>query len=683
LAAVSTQGQGHRSSSIPRNATGRLLAVVTATLMAAALLPAGSALADGSEPRGTQNICPGDPASDFDDIEDNAHEHNIRCMADRGLTEGVGDGSQYAPRRAVRRDQMASFIARFVEDYLGEELEAGDEGRFDDVDEDNVHRDNIAKLANIDVVGGTGDGQTYSPGAEITRGQMAALIRRALSWLDDGDATNGSAPEDADESSFGDTADSVHGDDIDALAEQGIVAGFDDGDYRPQDDVRRDQMASFVMRGYDYAIEAELGEGPEDLPEDVAAILDPTGEQPRFPVAPGDEIDITFATDRSGEYVLEYRDPAPQGGGFPLFPTPGEGEPGDWTEFDGDEATGAVDAGTHEASVTLPSDEEDDGVRDLRLVFEYGSTTVTVTETAALVVGDGVVINLTQETLEFSIQDAVDEADDGDDLLAIGEFDELVEIDGISDLSLGALPDTVLAGSIDVVDADGLSLSELTITDYETFSPLGLGIVGDEIGVAIADSDEVTLAALSFEGSGDDTAVVLQGAVDGVLSDSTFEGNDVGLLVDEGATGFVADGNEFVDNATGIDVRATGAGITGNLFEGNTTGVIVFGGTATVSGNEFDQHVNVAVDLISASATVADNVFGVEDGEHICYPDGEYVEQRLLEDNTFDYEDEPRSRAEGDSRTCIGPPEPEDDDDDGDDGEEESDDGGASFLPLP
>ena len=640
----------------------RTAAAVLATAMGMALLPASGAWADEPEPRGTERICSGAPASEFEDTDGNVHEANIGCMADRGLTAGVGDGSEYAPDRPVRRDQMASFIARFLEDYTGEDLDAGDPGQFEDVAQDNVHRDNIGKLAAIDVVSGT-SADTYAPEQEITRAQMAALIRRALSWLDDEDATSASAPEAAEASFFDDTEGSVHADDIDALAAEGIVAGFGDGEYGPEEPVRRDQMASFVMRGYDFAIEAELGEGPDAPPTEVAELLDPTQQAPLFPVAPGDEVDITFATDRSGEYTLEYRDPAPEGDGFLLFPVPGDDEPGPWTAFEGDDASGAVGPGTHEATVTLPDDEPNDGVRDLRLIFEYGSTTVTVTETAALIVADGVVINLTQEALEFSMQDAVDEAADGDDLLAIGAFDETVEIDGLTDLSLGAMPETELAGTIVATEADGLTLSELTITEYDAVAGgLGTGLISDDIGLAIEASEDVTLVDLTFLGDGgDDIAVRAGGDVTGEIRDSVFAGNDVGVLLLDGAAGLeIGEGNTFADNAAGIVIETSGASVSGSTFDTNETGIVVDGGVAEITDNAFDGH-DVAIELAAPGAQVTDNVFGEGDAEHLCFDDEVYSTSVLLNNNTFDYAEDPEVR--GDDPTCIGPPVADDDGD--------------------
>lgn len=81
-----------------------------------------------------------------------------------------------------------------------------------------------------------------------------------------------SAPNDAanpasDVDAFGDDDGSVHEDIIDAIAAVGIVQGFEDGTYRPGENVVRDTMASFVMRSFNYAIVEELGVVDENVVE--------------------------------------------------------------------------------------------------------------------------------------------------------------------------------------------------------------------------------------------------------------------------------------------------------------------------------------------------------------------------------------------------------------------------------
>lgn len=248
-----------------RRPTHRSLALAAAGALLLALAPHPASAQSTAEARTTDRVCDEEPRADFPDIEGSAHADNVRCLADAGITAGL-DSGEYGPRQDVTRGQMATFIARFLEDHRGEELPEGDEDRFDDVPPAYVHSDNINALAEIEVVDGTGtsDGASFAPQAQVTRAQMASFIRRSLSYLDDADARNASTPEE-DEDAFGDDDGSPHEDNIDALAAAGIVQGFTGGEYRPGDPVLRDQMASFIMRGYDFAIEAALHDVHETL----------------------------------------------------------------------------------------------------------------------------------------------------------------------------------------------------------------------------------------------------------------------------------------------------------------------------------------------------------------------------------------------------------------------------------
>jgi hypothetical protein len=238
--------------------------------MMMALLPAGQAAADHApEARDTDAVCESDNPNDYDssfaDVGSGPHWVNIVCMADYGITEGVApDGTNYAPRRAVTRGQMSSFIVRFIEDYTDEEMPEGDPERFDDVPETDgqyVHATNIHKLAEADIVRGTNasGGDSFAPQQDVNRMQMGTFIRHALSWIDDGEARNESAPPPSEHSYFPDKSAPVHLDNVDAIAHVGIVEGFQDGTYGPTQSVLRDQMASYVMRAYDYAVTEGLG----------------------------------------------------------------------------------------------------------------------------------------------------------------------------------------------------------------------------------------------------------------------------------------------------------------------------------------------------------------------------------------------------------------------------------------
>jgi hypothetical protein len=227
--------------------------------MIVATTPTAAAQSPG-EARSTDIVCDELGAYDrnwFEDTRGSVHERNILCMATWGLTEGLSGGDRYGPLLDVNRGQMASFIARFIEAYIGEELEEGDGYR--DVRDSNVHASNIRKLGEIGVTAGAQGGLDYLPLAPVTRGQMATFISRALTFFETGHGQPESEPPRTSKDRFSDDDGLAHEPNIDALADVGIVQGFVDSTYRPASTVRRDQMASFVMRAFDYAEEQLLG----------------------------------------------------------------------------------------------------------------------------------------------------------------------------------------------------------------------------------------------------------------------------------------------------------------------------------------------------------------------------------------------------------------------------------------
>lgn len=120
-----------------------------------------------------------------------------------------------------------------------------DEHGFSDVSDDNVHLDNILRLSDSGVLEGFEDG-TFGPGLPVTRGQLASIMARAA------ELEPAEAPYD-----FTDLDGNVHAGNIQVLADAGIIAGFEDGTFRPSMNVRRDQAASLMARWLGVAPQAE------------------------------------------------------------------------------------------------------------------------------------------------------------------------------------------------------------------------------------------------------------------------------------------------------------------------------------------------------------------------------------------------------------------------------------------
>lgn len=194
----------------------------------------------------------------FEDVEGTTFEASIACLAHAGLTVGVGAGSGTDPRSAfapggvVTRQQMATFIANLWDEAV--DLDASgdlvplpaDEGanRFTDVAADNVHLEDINRLAQAGVVlGGPGGASAtlYGPELEMTRAQMASFVVRTLESMFGGPLVAG-------EEYFWDDEASVHEANIDVVAEGGIAIGDGYGRYRPDASLTRGQMSAFLVR---------------------------------------------------------------------------------------------------------------------------------------------------------------------------------------------------------------------------------------------------------------------------------------------------------------------------------------------------------------------------------------------------------------------------------------------------
>lgn len=145
---------------------------------------------------------------------------------------------------------MAAFIRRALD------LPASGTDYFTD-DDHSVFEEPINALAEAGITHGCGDGTTYCPTDEVTRGEMAAFLRRA-----------GELPASG-QDHFTDDEDSVFEDDIDAIAAAGITAGCnppDNSRFCPEATTKRSQMASFIGR----FLELEPTPPPERDPSDLS-----------------------------------------------------------------------------------------------------------------------------------------------------------------------------------------------------------------------------------------------------------------------------------------------------------------------------------------------------------------------------------------------------------------------------
>jgi hypothetical protein len=146
----------------------------------------------------------------------------------------------------------------------------------------DVHKRSIdCVIARAVARGSVADGQrVYRPGEDVTRGQMASFILGTLRAA--GQDQELPAPK---AGAFRDVAGNVHQGAIEVLAAAGIVQGTGDGTtYAPNAPVTREQMASFVVRAAQFAVEPDLGESGARRFTDV-----PDGSTHAAAIAIGDD----------------------------------------------------------------------------------------------------------------------------------------------------------------------------------------------------------------------------------------------------------------------------------------------------------------------------------------------------------------------------------------------------------
>ena len=110
------------------------------------------------------------------------------------------------------------------------------DGAFGDI-ASSVHKSNISAIARVGVTKGK-TATMYGPDEAVTRGQMAAFIRRALNL-----------PASAVDA-FTDDNGSTFEADINAIAAFGITKGKTATTFGPNDMVTRGQMAAFITRAF-------------------------------------------------------------------------------------------------------------------------------------------------------------------------------------------------------------------------------------------------------------------------------------------------------------------------------------------------------------------------------------------------------------------------------------------------
>ena len=227
------------------SSTRRATALLVAALLVAALGPPAAADHVGGHPNPCRNAPAATVFADYGEVRA-VHRGAVDCALYRGITSGAGSNAEgaplYRPVARVTRAQMAQFIVNTLvaAGFDADLPPAGTTDRFGDI-ADSFARAAINRLARARIVSGTSEGR-YSPGAPVTREQMATFIVQAAEFaLNDNLLGDGTAR-------FGDVgATNVHRANIEDGADAGLFQGTTATTFSPGRFVVRDQMATFLV----------------------------------------------------------------------------------------------------------------------------------------------------------------------------------------------------------------------------------------------------------------------------------------------------------------------------------------------------------------------------------------------------------------------------------------------------
>ena len=139
---------------------------------------------------------------------------------------GYINGDEYGnfnPDKAITRAEMAAIIARITRVH-------GQYPDFTDVPESAWYRNNVRDVAYAGFFDGY-DGGKFNPDGYITRAEAAAVISRVFPGRGDG------------KSPFSDSVPAWAEPYVAAVAKDGIMNGYDDGTFRPQNNITRAETA--------------------------------------------------------------------------------------------------------------------------------------------------------------------------------------------------------------------------------------------------------------------------------------------------------------------------------------------------------------------------------------------------------------------------------------------------------
>ena len=157
----------------------------------------------------------------------------VNALSNEGVINGFEDGS-FAPDKEVTREQFVKMLAEAFD------IEAvSNENNFTDVEEGRWSESYIIAASSNGIVSGIGDGK-FAPQSVVTRQDAAVMLKRICDKY--GISLDGSAKAFADANEISTYATES----VALLSGAGVIAGFEDGSFRPTNALTRAQAAKII-----------------------------------------------------------------------------------------------------------------------------------------------------------------------------------------------------------------------------------------------------------------------------------------------------------------------------------------------------------------------------------------------------------------------------------------------------
>ncbi|MBR5429412.1 MAG: S-layer homology domain-containing protein [Firmicutes bacterium] len=179
----------------------------------------------------------------FSDVDGHWAEDSVRYCVENGLFNGVSAQS-FAPETSMTRAMFVTVLGRLYEKLRGPLAESGTDSGFDDVPAGSYYEKYLSWAADQGVISGYGNGR-FGPNDPVTREQMATIMAAFLQVAGVGEQVSPGSP-----AGFADAWE------ISGWAEEGVAAcvgcgllsGYPDGCFYPQDQATRAQVAAILER---------------------------------------------------------------------------------------------------------------------------------------------------------------------------------------------------------------------------------------------------------------------------------------------------------------------------------------------------------------------------------------------------------------------------------------------------